>query len=165
MKFIFENLQLPILLAGIGNTLKTDDAAGPKLIEIAKLKNVEGAKIRLLNCGESPENFIRNISSHLTGSIVFVDAVHMNKIPGTIDLLIMDEIEDYSASTHSLSLKMLSDYIRDKTSAGIYMLGIQPKSVSFGEGLSREVETSILEFVENLSTFARNSRKKGPGYA
>ncbi|MCB4790883.1 MAG: hydrogenase maturation peptidase HycI [Elusimicrobia bacterium] len=141
-------LKTPVLFLGIGNILKGDDAAGPKLVSLLEPK--QSVKLLTIDCGDVPENYIGKIKSLKPASIIFVDAVEMNKKPGTVKLFRTDEIINFNISTHGMPLTMLSGHLVKETSAKIYLLGIQPKSLNMGEEISIEVEWSINKLAESL---------------
>lgn len=147
MKELLKNLKPPVLLLGIGNTLKGDDAAGPEFITRIKSR---GIKINSINCGETPENYIKQITSSNAKTILFIDAVEMSKSAGTVDLFSADKISNFSISTHGMSLSMLAEFIKTENNATVYLLGIQPKSIKLGEKLSPEVDESIENLINKV---------------
>jgi len=146
-----KSLRGKTLFLGIGNSLKADDAAGIVLLE--KIKDSGWAKsitAEFWNCSLSPENYLEKILRNNFDTIVVIDALHMNKEAGRIDLVDPEKIASFSISTHSLSPKMFIDYLTNKKTFNIQFLGIQPKTTNFKEGLSPEVSSSINEFVNCL---------------
>lgn len=142
MDRIFKNIQKPILFLGVGNELKGDDAAGPLLVSKLRFNRDD---INMINCGPAPENYLKKIIAYKPKTIIFVDAVEMGEKPGTTKIFTTDQIQGFSISTHGTSLDLLSDFIKNEIDVEIYLLGIQPKTMSLNEKISPEVEEAILK--------------------
>jgi hydrogenase maturation protease len=148
MKNPLTNLHQPILFAGVGNILKGDDGAGPRIAsELALLRK----DLAVIDCGDTPENYIRELSSPHTGSIVFIDTTDMRAPAGTVRLFKSEQIEQQGASTHGMSLGMLANYIVTATGCPVYLLGIQPKRMRLGDHMTAEVQNAVKELVETLA--------------
>ena len=140
-------LKPPVLIVGVGNLLKSDDAAGIVLLE--RLKGV--VRAQFLDCGVAPENYLEKIVSIAPNTVIILDAVDLDQPPGTIRIMKAGEIARGGISTHYLSLRMFVDYLNNRLEAvNIFLLGIQPQSVALGEGLSDKVNTAIDRLVEEL---------------
>ena len=129
---------------GIGNTLRGDDGFGPALIERLKGK----IKATCLDAGNAPENFTGKIVREKPDTILIVDALHLGLSPGEYGILKKDEILNCGLTTHDISPKMFIEYLENETSADIYILGVQPKSLSFGEEMSDSVKKTVEELTE-----------------
>jgi len=132
-------LQGKILLVGIGNSLKADDGFGPMLIENLRDK----VKAQCLDAGMSPENFIGKIIKARPDTVIFLDAVSFDGEPGELKFVKSDEIGEYGFSTHNMSPKLMIENIRAQIKTKIAMIGVQPKSVNFGEDISYEIKEKI----------------------
>lgn len=141
-----------IVIVGIGNTLRADDGFGPALIE--KIKGEVGAVC--LDAGSAPENYTGKIIKEHPETILIVDALHLGKKPGEYEIIKKADIARSGLSTHDISPNMFIEYLENQTNADIYMLGVQPKSVSFGEQMSDEVKQS-LEAISELIKEADNA--------
>ena len=130
----------PVALVGIGNPLRGDDGLGPKLIDT--LKGAVAAN--LFDCGTAPENYIIPILNANPGSLVFLDAADFGSTPGAIGVFDMSEVSGISFSTHNTSPRLLADLFKTGDARlNIFMVVVQPKSISFGEGLSEEAKAAI----------------------
>jgi len=137
---IRERLKGKVLIAGVGNTLRGDDGAGVELIWRLQGK----IKAELLECGEAPENYLGTIISMKPDTIVIVDAVELGQPPGTVSIIDIEDVEDLGIpSTHSISLKVLMNYLKTGTGADIFLLGIQPASIELEERISKEVSEAL----------------------
>jgi len=150
-----------LLIVGIGNSLKSDDGAGPELIKrlrgvilspaksgINSAKNLKN--IELLDTGSAPENYTKKIKDFKPETIVFIDAVEMKEQPGTVKIIEEEKITASFFTTHNIPLNLFLDYIKKETKAEIIFIGIQPKSTKFSEGLSEPVKRAVETLVEEL---------------
>ena len=128
-----------VLLFGIGNTLRGDDALGPVLVE--QLMNKINAVC--INAEGSPENYTGKVIKEKPDTLVIIDAVHMNLNPGEYRLLVPEDLDDTVFSTHDIPLRMLTDYLRSEIKMDIYILGIEPQQLELGRKMSPEVRRTI----------------------
>jgi len=142
-----QEFEKPVLFVGIGNRDSGDDAIGPEII-----KMIKEAKLPLnaIDCGMMPENYFKDIASYRPKTVVFIDAVAMNKAPGTLDLFESDKIESFSVSTHGISLGMIAEYLKAELKTKVYLLGIQPKSIKQGDMISEEVTKTVSKLINTL---------------
>ena len=133
-----------VLIVGIGNELRADDGLGPALVSRIQPK----IKATCLDVGSSPENYIGKIVKLSPEVILFVDAVSMNEIPFTVKLIREDEIPEYGFSTHNMSPKLMIDNIKSQIKTKIFMLGIQPQNLEFGQ----EISKGVLDRLDSLES-------------
>lgn len=146
-----------IVLLGVGNRIRGDDAAGPELIEILKKKLPDTRnEIFLFDGEEVPEDYVVPIANLKPNLVIIVDVVDFGSRPGTIKLFPIRQIPQGSFSTHRLSLRFLGSYLEKETQAKIYLLGIQPKSIKLGEKLSLEVKKALSDLA---NFFEKNTFK------
>ncbi|MBU1354976.1 MAG: hydrogenase maturation protease [Candidatus Edwardsbacteria bacterium] len=129
------------LIIGVGNVLRGDDGFGPELV-----KNLSGrTKVNLLDGGETPEDLLSQIVQLAPARLVIADAVALGGMPGDAALLESDQLgKRIAVSTHNLSLLMFIKYLKEKLpELDIKILGVQPRGIEFGKGLSTEVRTTI----------------------
>jgi hydrogenase 3 maturation protease len=148
---LFRKMEVPILLVGIGNTLKSDDAAGVALVEKLRSKGFQNRKdITIMDCGQSPENFINEIVNSDANTVILIDAANTGRPAGSYEVFKAGDISGLSCSTHSMPLSMLAEMITMRSRKKVFLLGIQPKSLEFGEKLSIEVKKGIEDIAETL---------------
>jgi hydrogenase 3 maturation protease len=131
-----------ILFAGIGNLLKMDDGVG---VYISR-KIINRGSLSSLTVEVSIENYIGKINSLNPDILVLIDCVEMKSAVGTFKLLSLNEIQDLTFNTHNISLRRLTDFFR----MPVFILGIQPEKIDFGEEISylvRNVADKIIEFI------------------
>ena len=129
-----------VLIAGIGNQLRSDDGFGPALIS-----RIQGRiKAICLDTGSSPENYIGKIVKLEPDIVLFIDTVSMNEPPATLKLVKEDQIPLYGFSTHNMSPKLMIENIKSQIKTKIFMLGVQPINLEFGEKISKELNEILL---------------------
>jgi len=135
------------LIVGIGNTLKRDDGVGIVLLQLLKDK-VDAV---FMDCSTAPENSLGKIVDINPQTIIVIEAVELHETPGTIRIIEASELAEGGLSTHSLSPGMFIDYLQNMLpTVRIFILAVQPKKCSFGEGLSIEVSEAISDFIDEL---------------
>jgi len=141
-----EILKGNIVIVGIGNSLRGDDALGCLFVQALK----DNVKAVCIDAGSAPENYTGKIIKENPDTILIVDAVHLDLMPGEYDILKEEDIMRAGFTTHDTSPKMFMDYLKNRSKANIYMLGIQPKSVSFGENVSDEVKKTLEDLTNKM---------------
>ena len=128
-------------VVGVGNALKGDDGAGPALVA-----HLAGrARFPFVDASEVPENYGGWVAKQGLDVVLFVDAVEFGGAPGEWRLIGIEELMHSASSTHRLSLHFLIRYLKEQWKGEALLVGIQPKSMKLGEGLSPEVEAGIKE--------------------
>jgi len=139
-----------VVILGIGNEIKGDDASGPLIArKISALLN-KNKNVVVFDGGTVPENYTGSIRKENPTHIILVDAVEMKKEPGYIRVVKKDEIANYNISTHAIPVSFLIKYMETTIDAKIILVGIQPKSMGFNEKVSKEVEDSIDKVVKSI---------------
>jgi hydrogenase 3 maturation protease len=133
-----------VLIVGVGNILKGDDAAGPLLCE--KLIQA-GISIEVIDTGTAPENYIQKIINKAPRNLLVVDAIEFGALPGTIEIFDYGQLDSHAFSTHTLSPRFFVDIIRKNIEVNVYFIGIQPAYTHLGSPVSEQVDSAI----ENLS--------------
>lgn len=138
-----------LVILGIGNDLKGDDALGTFIAR--SLDNLR-PKIVSIDGGVVPENFTGAIKKETPTHILLVDAVDMKKAPGFVRMVHKDEISNYSISTHSMPISFLINYLEMGTDAKIALIGIQPLNMELGQEMTKEVKKSATNVLDTLKT-------------
>ena len=130
-----------VVVAGIGNPIRSDDYAGLKIVE--KLKGKLPETVCLLECETVPESYLLDIEEFNPTHVLLIDAAFLGLNPGEASLVDAEKIADFSAiTTHLLPLRIFCEYVKQATGAKIALLLIEPKSMEFGEGLTAEVQSA-----------------------
>ena len=132
-----------IVILGIGNEFSGDDGLGSRAALKLKRALSNTPRIDVIATGTSPENFTGLLRKLSPSHVVLIDAAELGETAGTIELIEPHRIEKRIPSTHTMPLYMLTEYLEQELGAKVLILGIQPKSLSFGTGVSDEVEASI----------------------
>jgi len=134
-----------ILFVGIGNLLKKDDGVGVYISSrIRKKSNIEALTVEV-----SLENYIGKINSIDPDMLVLIDCVEMGSVPGTYKLLSVSKIDDLTFNTHNISLKRLSEFFK----MPVYLLGIQPEKIDFGENISYLVRVEAEKIINIINSY------------
>lgn len=109
--------------------------------------------INLINAENVPENYVSRILKLKPQVLIVIDAMDFSSNPGDIKLFKESEIINYSSSTHSISLKMIIDYVKEELNFDFYLIGIQPKNIGLGNNFSREVLKSADKLISLIRSF------------
>lgn len=144
-----------IVIAGIGNPIRSDDYVGTRIIH-----NLEGKvpkNVLLIECETVPESYILEIEEFKPSHVLLIDAALMQLKPGQARLLSPEEIPSFSTiSSHTLPLRIFCEYISKSTKAKIALLLIEPKNVEFGEDLTIEVQRAAEEITSLIQKLLQN---------
>ena len=142
-----------IAIVGIGNTFRSDDAAGTLAVRALTDSQLQWnlETILVVDAGQAPENCAGDLRRFHPSTILMIDAAEMGQPPGAIDWIEVDELEGMSASSHSLPLSTLAKYLALELNCSIGVLGIQPKFNDVGEMVSAEVTQAVNRVVEQLT--------------
>lgn len=142
------NRSTDLVICGIGNRSRGDDAAG---LEAASLlaKNL-GASCRVFICDAGPERYIDEIREIRPDRILVIDAAELGGKPGTWRRIEPGEIDDRAISTHSIGLPFFHHLLSDFCER-VELYGIQAKEVGYSNEISDEVRGGIDELVSWLS--------------
>jgi hydrogenase 3 maturation protease len=136
------------LIISIGNALRGDDGVGHYIAE--KLKT--GIKnLTVIDASDQPENIIDSAISLKPARTIFIDAANFEGQSGEARIINPDTINDAIFSTHTFPLQIIAKIIAEDTRASVYLIGIQPKNLDFGEGLSEEVQKTADEIISAIS--------------
>ncbi len=132
-----------IVVLGVGNTMKGDDAAGliaAELLEaeLAKRK-ANPARVRIIRAYDVPENFTGQIRAFGPDLVILVDAALGKRRPGSVFRVDVSTIAFEDLSTHKVPLSAFVRYLDEDMGAKTLILGIQPAAVAFGGPVSPAV--------------------------
>ena len=138
-----------IAILGIGNDLRTDDGLGLFIVKELKTKHPE---VFIENVGSVPEAFARPLAEFGAERVIMIDAADMRKPVGHIELVTKDRIGGIAISTHSMPLSFLMQYLEDSTGGRTVLLGVQPQSIMFGEGLTPVIEEVSRKLISEIDS-------------
>lgn len=128
----------------IGNTLKSDDGAGPALYDLIKNK----IPVDIINAGNAPENYIQSIIALKPQNLIIVDALDFSAKPGKIEFFDLNQISSFASSTHSLSLHFFTSIISNDIATNVHVIGIQPQTVEIGTELTPDVKKAVAKLTD-----------------
>jgi len=177
-----------LVILGVGNRLRGDDAVGCLVCDELRKDRIPGSEdswgpvpdtrildssnsrslldgdrplpvgVFLLDCGNTPENYLQPIADRKPSRILVVDCCDFGAEPGEFRLFTRPEIEQLSyglMSTHTLPLTLTIEMLSLETRAAIELLGVQPERIDFGADLSAPVRSALPAVVEFVQQWAR----------
>ncbi len=148
LEHLKEHLQGKVIILGIGNSLRNDDALGSLLASRLKDK----LPFIVYDAGSSPENYLGKIIKDNPNNIIIIDAVDFGGTPGEFRVLESNDLKTVNLfSTHNASLSLTINYLQSHIKVEIIILIIQPKSIAFGDKISPEIAKTLQELEEWFS--------------
>ncbi len=147
--------KIRILVLGVGNRMKGDDAFGSLLAE--ELKIYESENLSVIDSGSVPENYIKQIIDFSPQYIVILDTVYsLEKKCG--EIVILKNIDDIpSISTHAGSMSLFLQALKMQgLNARVFLIGVVPKDVSLKEGISNEVQSGIKKLKSEFPQYLKD---------
>jgi hydrogenase 3 maturation protease len=128
-----------VVVAGIGNPIRSDDFVGVKIVQ--DLKGKVSKNVHLIECETVPESFMQEIVDLKPSHVLLIDAAVLGLKPGETRLVFPEQITDFPAiTTHVLPLRIFCEYITKMTKTKIALLLVEPENTEFGEGLTPKVQ-------------------------
>lgn len=137
-----------VVLVGVGNPIRGDDAVGPMVIELLEAKPMKN--VLLLNTESVPEAFTGKVEEFNPTHVLMIDAANFKGAPGETKLITGGQIGGQAISTHSLPLNIFISYIEKSIGVTVLLLGIQPLSIGLGEPMTEPVEVAAVSVVDTL---------------
>ena len=145
-----EMLTGKVVIACVGNELRADDGAGPLIAGLIS----ETPNLKVVSCGETPENYLGVIIREKPDKVVVIDAVYMGSQPGEVRAIRKEELAEGGYSTHMPTLSLFTDFVESQIDAKTYFIGIQPGTVAFGAKMSPEVEKAGRDLAGRINAVA-----------
>ncbi len=137
------------VVVGLGDRMKSDDGAGCLAAEILQ-REIRRRDVKIINAENAVENYLGVIEKFKPETVVVIDAADFGGKPGAMRVMEPEQLRETTTSTHSFSLPLLIQHIRSETGAECTVIGIQPRTTAFSEGLSREVEKAVSLLAKSL---------------
>ena len=147
---------IKIAVLGIGNELNGDDGIGVNIVSrLNKLDPEhelleEYKSILILAAGLAPENFTGQLRRFHPDLVIMIDAADLGCEPGCVQWLPWEQTVGVSASTHTLPLSIIAQYLVTEIGCEVYILAIQAQANDFSLELSAPVENAACEVVRVL---------------
>jgi hydrogenase maturation protease len=113
--------------------------------------------VLVIEGGLAPENQTGLLWRFQPDLIFLLDAAQMNEAPGTVRWLPWQLTRGLSASTHTLPLSILAQYLTAQLDCKVTLLGIQPVNTGIGLPLSPVVQQSVARMVKELARILSNA--------
>lgn len=145
------------MIAGVGSVLRGDDAIGIEALAYLK-ENLSARKFDFLEFSAQSIGLINYIKDYRVSFII--DAVDFKKEPGFVRAFQLKDIspgvEKASVSSHGLSLKdFLKLHKALKIKNKVYVVGIQPKDITFKRSMSAEVSASLPKVLSEIEELVK----------
>ena len=137
-----------VVMVGVGNPIRGDDAVGPRIIELLESKPLPN--VLLLDTESVPEAFTGKVEQFKPTHVLMIDAANFRGAPGETKLITGEQIGGQAISTHSLPLNIFISYIERSLGIKVILLGIQPMSIGLGEPITEPVEAAAQSIVNTL---------------
>ena len=131
----------------VGNVMKGDDGAGPELVAELVRRDFP---LPCVDATEVPENYAGWVPKQELEAVVFVDAVDFGGEPGECRVVPFEHLMISASNTHRMSLHYTVMFLRDQWEGDAILVGVQPKSMKLGDGLSNEVAAGVENVVKIL---------------
>jgi len=132
-----------VAVVGVGHELNGDDAAGLAVVRALKSALSPCDRVLLVDAGPAPENTTGLLRQFAPDLVLLIDAAQMDEPPGGVRWLCWQETTGISASTHTLPLHMLAQYLVAEFGCEVALLGIQPAANAINAPLSAVVEDAV----------------------
>jgi hydrogenase 3 maturation protease len=147
-----------VAVLGVGSELRGDDVVG--LLAAQQIaKNTKGKSITpqlQVFIGETaPENLTGEIKNFQPTHLIIIDAAELNKEPGHIEIMEPETIGGTSFCTHSLPLKVIIGYLLESFKFQAIIIGIQPKTLTFGAQPTKEVVAAAEKLADTITTLLK----------
>lgn len=144
-----------LAVLGVGNEFRADDIAGLLVVRAIQARVNSSPHLLLLEGGLAPENFTGKIRAFNPDVLLLCDAADMGLKPGEVRWLSPLEMDGYSASSHTLPLSVLSQFVKEDIGCEIGVLGIQVAALEMYQPVSEEVYRAAEELAVDLLELLR----------
>ena len=155
------NNALRVAVLGIGSELRGDDVAG--LLAAQQIeKNTKGKsvtpQVQVFISETAPENLTGEIKKFQPTHLIIIDAAELNKEPGHIEIMEPGTIGGTSFCTHALPLKVIVDYLLKSFKFQAIIIGIQPKTLTFGAKPTKEVVAAAKHIAKVITALFKKAK-------
>jgi len=135
-------------IISVGNPLKSDDNIGNLILdELQKL--VKTDSIFFTKGYTNPENLAEPLKKFRPDIIFFIDVALFRGSVGDVKLFRPEDILNSNASTHNLPITIFKEIFPNLK---IILIGIKPKNLDVGKGLSLELKSKFERIKERVKT-------------
>jgi hydrogenase 3 maturation protease len=157
LKALLTQTNKRLAIVGIGQTLRGDDAVGTAIVRQLQRACPVNAALLLLDAGSAPENCTSKLRRFAPDIVLFIDAAALDATAGSIQMLELHEISAALASTHTISLRLIADYLRAELDCTVLLLAIQPLTTTLDAPLSPPLQASLNAIMNCILTSLKQS--------
>ncbi|KEO50892.1 HyaD/HybD family hydrogenase maturation endopeptidase [Thioclava pacifica] len=138
---------LTILAMGVGNTLLTDEAAGPRAVAMFETRHGDLPGVTFIDAGTLSFTLAEEIGA--ADALIIFDAARLGEAPGTVRLLEGQEMDDFvrtgKLTVHEVGITDLLDMARMTGDLPRYraLVAIEPLEIGWGLELSPPVAAAM----------------------
>lgn len=148
-------IQGSVIVMGIGNPCRGDDAAGSLVAQ--QISDLPG--VRVIDAQDVPEHYLCQVVNQRPDTVVLIDSVDLGAAPGSVALLEKDQVADYWPSTHRMPVSLLMNFVAQEAHVRILLIAIQPGQTVFMRPVSEEVHTSVASVAAVLNSVLATSQR------
>lgn len=145
-----------IVLIGIGQKLRGDDAIGPEVVRAWEEEHAENAEAIRVEISQLPGLELLGLLEGAQTAIL-VDAVQSGAAPGTVHVASLDQVQSFGAGSGSVhgfgvaeTLALGRQVDPDSIPENVIIIGIESRGMGLGEPISPAVRASIPEAVAEI---------------
>ncbi len=142
-----------VVILCIGNELRGDDGVGPLIASLIK----EGPSMRVINCGDTPENFLKDVIEFEPERVILIDAARFGGKPGEVGIFGRERIGSAGVSTHDAILELVIDRIEGETGAEVLLVGIEIEKRDIGSGMSQSVRETAERIAKLINQITKEN--------
>jgi hydrogenase 3 maturation protease len=107
--------------------------------------------VRVVDCGETPENFLGVIARMKPEKVIVIDAADFGGEAGEVRAVARQEVGGGGVSTHAPRLTLFTDFVEAQAGAETYFLAIQPGNLRLGEPMGAAVDRAARELADLIN--------------
>jgi len=130
-----------IVLMGVGNELRGDDAFGVALAE--RIEHAIAPRVFVTH--DLPEDYAVKAADLRPDVVLVLDAIDFHARPGEVHLVAARDVPPTPGVTHRPSLEMMARFLELDAGADTWVLGVQPEMghVGVGDRMSEPVARAL----------------------
>jgi hydrogenase 3 maturation protease len=140
-----------IVVVGVGQELRGDDAVGVYLARAIKSCPKLGSIVKVIDAGPAPENITGKLRRLDPDLVMIFDAAQMDEIPGSVRWLDWEQVSSTCTTSHTLPLDIFADYLKSELDCEVILIGIQPSNTALGSHITDEMYLAIGSILKDLS--------------
>ena len=142
-----------IVLLGIGQPLKGDDAVGVSVARsiARRLRSAKSEEIAVIMAAGTPESRTAEIRRFSPSHVLMIDAGTDGQVPGTIFFPDFRRMEPEDITTHRLPLSILARYLEETIPCKVIIMAIEPATFASGRKLSPPVKRTAGQLARFLA--------------